>query len=64
MGKEAVHNVPYNEPTIQKETTVAVSHVRSPLNAGLGPIGGLDIVTSLEGEVPEVMRRAAEVPYF
>jgi hypothetical protein len=39
----AVHNVPYNEPTAQKETTWAVIHVRSPLNAGLG--GGLDIVT-------------------
>ena len=64
VGKGAVHHIPYNEPTIQKETTAAVFHVRSPLNAGRGFIGGLDIATSLEREVPEVMGRAAEVPYF
>ncbi len=59
-GIRAVHNIPYNGPTIQKETTVAVSHVKSPLNAG----GGLDIVTSLEGGVLEAKCRTAEVPYF
>jgi hypothetical protein len=54
-GRKAVHNIPYNGPTVQKETTAAVSQVKSPLNAG----GGSDIVTSLEGGVPE-----AEVLYF
>jgi hypothetical protein len=54
-GRKAVHNIPYNGPTAQKETTVAVSHFKSPLNAG----GGSDIVTNLEGGIPE-----AEVLYF
>jgi hypothetical protein len=44
-GRRAVHSIPYNGPTVQKETTVAVCHVKSPLNAG----GGLDIVISSEG---------------
>ncbi len=47
VGRTAVHNIPYNGPTIQKETTAAVFHVKSALNAG----GGSDIVTGLEGGV-------------
>jgi hypothetical protein len=58
--QRAVHNIPYNGPTVQKATTVAMFHVKSPLNAG----GGSDIVTSLEGGVLGAKRRAAEVPYF
>jgi hypothetical protein len=44
---------------VQKETIVDVFHVKSPLNAGGG---GSDIVTSLEGGVPEAKQSAAEVP--
>ncbi len=54
----AIHNIPYNGPTVQEETTTAVFHVKSPLNAG----GGSDIVTSLEGGVLEAKCRAAEGP--
>src|SRR5712692_5256553 len=56
-GRMAIHNIPYNGPTVQEETTMAVFHVKSPLNAG----GGSDIV-SLEGGVSEAKCRAAEGP--
>jgi len=35
--RTAVHDLPYKGPTIQEETSKAVSHVMSPLNAGGGP---------------------------
>lgn len=38
--RTAIDNVPYKGPTIHEETSAAVSHVKSPLNAG----GGTDIV--------------------
>lgn len=54
-----MHNIPYNGPTVQKETTEAVSHVKSPLNFAGGVSG---IVTSLEGGVPEVKAPRRGVP--
>jgi hypothetical protein len=47
-GEGPLTNIPYNGPAVQKETTAAVSHVKSLLNAG----GGSDIVTSLKGGSP------------